>query len=90
MGAFGAPQFGQSVALVVAVDASGRASCSISASAFWHLIIPSNPIIALYQLHYAGFGAIPGHIGFDKIEMGEARSSIATPMPTTCTTNISR
>ena len=39
--------------------------------AFWHLIIPSNPILALYQLHRAGFGAIPGHIGFDKIEVGE-------------------
>ena len=37
--------------------------------ALWHLIIPSNPILALYQLHYAGFGAIPGHIGFDKIEV---------------------
>jgi sterol desaturase/sphingolipid hydroxylase (fatty acid hydroxylase superfamily) len=39
--------------------------------AFWHLIIPSNPILALYQLHRAGFGAIPGHIGFDKIEFGD-------------------
>ncbi len=39
--------------------------------AFWHLIIPSNPLLALYQLHRAGFGAIPGHIGFDKIEVGE-------------------
>ncbi len=38
--------------------------------ACWHLIIPSNPILALYQLHRAGFGAIPGHIGFDKIEVG--------------------
>ncbi|PHR92228.1 MAG: desaturase [Blastopirellula sp.] len=38
---------------------------------FYHLIIPSNPIIALYQLHYAGFGAVPGHIGFDKIEVGK-------------------
>jgi sterol desaturase/sphingolipid hydroxylase (fatty acid hydroxylase superfamily) len=37
--------------------------------ALWHLIIPSNPLLALYQLHYAGFGAIPGHIGFDKIEL---------------------
>nr|HRC87600.1 sterol desaturase family protein [Thermoanaerobaculia bacterium] len=37
--------------------------------ALWHLIIPSNPILALYQLHYAGFGAIPGHIGFDKMEV---------------------
>ena len=41
------------------------------ATAFYHLIIPSNPIIALYQLHYAAFGAIPGHVGFDKIEVGE-------------------
>jgi len=39
--------------------------------ALWHLVIPSNPILALYQLHFAGFGAIPGHIGFDKIETGE-------------------
>ena len=38
-------------------------------TAFWHLILPSNPILALYQLHYAGFGAIPGHIGFDRIEV---------------------
>jgi len=38
--------------------------------AFWHLIIPSNPILALYQLHRAGFGAIPGHVGFDKMEVG--------------------
>jgi sterol desaturase/sphingolipid hydroxylase (fatty acid hydroxylase superfamily) len=36
---------------------------------FWHLIIPSNPIIALYQLHIAGFGAIPGHVGFEKVEL---------------------
>jgi sterol desaturase/sphingolipid hydroxylase (fatty acid hydroxylase superfamily) len=40
-------------------------------TAFYHLIIPSNPVIALYQLHYAAFGAIPGHVGFDKIEVGE-------------------
>jgi sterol desaturase/sphingolipid hydroxylase (fatty acid hydroxylase superfamily) len=39
--------------------------------ALWHLVIPSNPILALYQLHRAGFGAIPGHIGFDKIEVGQ-------------------
>lgn len=36
---------------------------------FYHLVIPSNPIIALYQLHYAGFGAVPGHVGFDKVEI---------------------
>jgi sterol desaturase/sphingolipid hydroxylase (fatty acid hydroxylase superfamily) len=37
----------------------------------YHLILPSNPIIALYQLHFAGFGAVPGHVGFDKVEIGE-------------------
>jgi sterol desaturase/sphingolipid hydroxylase (fatty acid hydroxylase superfamily) len=40
-------------------------------TAFYHLILPSNPILMLYQLHYAGFGAIPGHVGFDKVEVGE-------------------
>ncbi len=41
------------------------------AVAFWHLVIPSNPIIALFQLHIAGFGALNGHIGFDKLELSE-------------------
>jgi sterol desaturase/sphingolipid hydroxylase (fatty acid hydroxylase superfamily) len=36
-----------------------------------HLILPSNPLLAVYQLHYAGFGAVVGHIGFDKIEIGK-------------------
>ena len=39
------------------------------ATILYHLVIPSNPVIALYQLHYAGFGAVPGHVGFDKIEL---------------------
>ncbi|MER9877240.1 sterol desaturase family protein [Mesorhizobium sp. M0195] len=39
--------------------------------ALWHLVIPSNPILALYQLHYTGFGAIVGHVGFNKIEVTE-------------------
>lgn len=39
------------------------------ATIFYHLILPSNPIIALYQLHVAGFGAVPGHVGFDKVEV---------------------
>jgi sterol desaturase/sphingolipid hydroxylase (fatty acid hydroxylase superfamily) len=39
------------------------------AVALWHLVIPSNPILALFQLHVAGFGAINGHIGFDKLEI---------------------
>lgn len=36
---------------------------------FWHLLIPSNPVVALFQLHGTGFGAINGHIGFDKLEL---------------------
>jgi sterol desaturase/sphingolipid hydroxylase (fatty acid hydroxylase superfamily) len=39
-------------------------------SSLLYLIIPSNPVMALYQLHFAGFGAVVGHIGFDKIEVG--------------------
>jgi sterol desaturase/sphingolipid hydroxylase (fatty acid hydroxylase superfamily) len=39
--------------------------------ACWQLIIPSNPIVAIYALHRAGFGAIPGHVGFDRIEVGK-------------------
>jgi sterol desaturase/sphingolipid hydroxylase (fatty acid hydroxylase superfamily) len=38
-----------------------------------HFVIPSNPIVALYGLHYSGFGAVVGHIGFDKIELTETR-----------------
>ncbi len=40
-------------------------------SSLIHAIIPSNPVLAIYQLHYAGFGAVVGHIGFDKIETSE-------------------
>ena len=41
---------------------------------FWHFILPSNPVIALYQIHFAGFGAVPGHIGFEKIEVTADKS----------------
>ncbi|RZS52297.1 sterol desaturase family protein [Sphaerotilus mobilis] len=40
------------------------------AVALWHLVIPSNPVVAMFQLHAAGFGAVNGHIGFDRIELG--------------------
>jgi sterol desaturase/sphingolipid hydroxylase (fatty acid hydroxylase superfamily) len=43
-------------------------------TALYHLILPSNPILMLYQLHYAGFGAIPGHVGFDKVELGKDKA----------------
>jgi sterol desaturase/sphingolipid hydroxylase (fatty acid hydroxylase superfamily) len=42
-----------------------------NAVAFWHLLIPSNPIVALFQLHVAGFGAVNGHLGFEKLELTE-------------------
>ena len=42
--------------------------------ALWHLLIPSNPVIALFQLHIAGFGAVNGHIGFDKLEVSDDRA----------------
>ena len=41
---------------------------------FWHLVIPSNPIVALFQLHGAGFGAVNGHIGFDRLELTDGAS----------------
>ena len=41
---------------------------------FWHVVLPSNPMVALYQLHFTGFGAIPGHIGFDKVELTEDKT----------------
>jgi sterol desaturase/sphingolipid hydroxylase (fatty acid hydroxylase superfamily) len=44
------------------------------AVALWHLVIPSNPIVAMFQLHAAGFGAINGHIGFERIELGGEQS----------------
>lgn len=39
----------------------------------WYVILPSHPLHALFALHRAGFGAIPGHVGFDKMELGEGR-----------------
>jgi sterol desaturase/sphingolipid hydroxylase (fatty acid hydroxylase superfamily) len=36
---------------------------------WWHLVLPSNPLIALFQLHMAGYGALNGHIGFDRLEL---------------------
>ncbi len=35
----------------------------------WHLIIPSNPVVMMFNSHVVGYGAINGHIGFDKLEL---------------------
>ncbi|MGX5850610.1 sterol desaturase family protein [Mesorhizobium sp. PL10] len=41
------------------------------ASTFWHLVLFSNPFIVVYQWNLAAFGAVVGHIGFDKMEVAE-------------------
>ena len=41
------------------------------ATVAYHFILPSHPLLVIYQLHFAGFGAVVGHIGFDKIEVTE-------------------
>ncbi|MCZ8158776.1 MAG: sterol desaturase family protein [Rhizobiaceae bacterium] len=40
----------------------------------YHIVLPSNPLLAIYQLHMAGFGAVIGHVGFDKIEVGDEKA----------------
>ena len=35
-----------------------------------HLVLPSHPLIFLYNLQITGTGAVVGHIGFDKMEAG--------------------
>ena len=36
-----------------------------------HLVLPSHPLLVLYHLQVTGTGAMVGHIGFDKIEVGD-------------------
>jgi len=35
----------------------------------WHLLIPSNPIVMMFNMHIVGYGALNGHIGFEKLEL---------------------
>ena len=35
----------------------------------WHLLIPSNPIVMMFNMHVVGYGALNGHIGFEKLEL---------------------
>lgn len=37
-----------------------------------HLVVPSHPLLVLYHLQLSGTGAVIGHIGFDKIELGDS------------------
>ena len=36
-----------------------------------HLLLPSHPLLFLYNLQITGTGAVVGHVGFDKIELGD-------------------
>lgn len=40
----------------------------------WHLLIPSNPVVAMFQLNSTAYGAINGHIGFDKLELTDEKA----------------
>ena len=40
----------------------------------WHLILFSHPFVALFQLTGTAYGAIVGHIGFDKLELTDERA----------------
>lgn len=39
-----------------------------------HLVLPSHPLLVLYHLQVTGTGAIVGHIGYDRIEIGKDRA----------------
>ena len=40
----------------------------------WHLLLPSAPFVAMFQLTSTAYGAIVGHIGFDKLEITEGQA----------------
>ena len=42
-----------------------------------HLVLSSHPLLFLFNLQITGTGAVVGHVGFDKIEVG-ANSAIET------------
>jgi sterol desaturase/sphingolipid hydroxylase (fatty acid hydroxylase superfamily) len=42
-----------------------------------HLVLLSHPLLLLYHLHVTGTGAVVGHVGFDKVVVGE-KSAIDT------------
>jgi sterol desaturase/sphingolipid hydroxylase (fatty acid hydroxylase superfamily) len=49
--------------------------------ALWTLVIPSHPFVAVFLFHAAAFGAIVGHLGFDRLQLpgGAAPKSSAYP-----------
>ena len=55
-----------------------------------HFVLPSHPVIAIYHLHAAGFGAVIGHIGSRKSLPAMKRRWIRMHLPITCITSTSR
>jgi sterol desaturase/sphingolipid hydroxylase (fatty acid hydroxylase superfamily) len=41
------------------------------APAFLYLLVPATPFLAMHHLNFVAFSALVGHVGFDKIELGE-------------------
>ncbi|MEQ1698879.1 MAG: sterol desaturase family protein [Ilumatobacteraceae bacterium] len=39
-----------------------------------HWVVPSHPVHAMYNLFHAALAPVPGHTGFEKIELGEGHS----------------
>ena len=46
--------------------------------ALWVLAVPGHPFLAVLFFHLAGYGAIVGHIGFDRIELGDSLAPHST------------
>ncbi len=40
----------------------------------WHLVLPSNPVAMMFNMHVVGYGALNGHIGFEKLEVTDERA----------------
>lgn len=41
------------------------------APAFLYLLLPATPFLAMHHLNFVAFSALIGHIGFDKVEVGD-------------------
>lgn len=39
-----------------------------------HFVLPSNPVLAMYHLYFAAYGAVVGHIGFDKVVLDDEKA----------------
>lgn len=42
--------------------------------AAWMLVLPAHPFLVVYLINLAGFGAIVGHIGFDRLELAAGKA----------------